>query len=98
MLYVSADFSLPTDFQTNFLMLLQLIHFIAGIIWIGFAASGGAPAPFVLFGVLFVVAAIVGAIISVGKAARYQDAQRSYQQRREEMLRQQPSDLSGIRK
>ena len=35
MLYVSADFSLPTDFQTNFLMLLQLIHFIAGIIWIG---------------------------------------------------------------
>src|SRR3954466_3161776 len=35
MLYVSADFSLPTDFQTNFLMGLRLIHFIAGIIWIG---------------------------------------------------------------
>jgi hypothetical protein len=34
MLYVS-DFSLPSDFQTNFLMLLRLIHFIAGIIWIG---------------------------------------------------------------
>ena len=35
MLYASADFSLPSDFQTNFLMLLRLIHFIAGIIWIG---------------------------------------------------------------
>src|SRR4051812_49498228 len=34
MLYVS-DFSLPSDFQTNFQMLLRLTHFIAGIIWIG---------------------------------------------------------------
>lgn len=35
MIYASADFSLPTDFQTNFLMLMRLTHFIAGIIWIG---------------------------------------------------------------
>src|SRR5436190_13312160 len=27
--------SLPTDFQTNFLMLLRWIHFVAGIMWIG---------------------------------------------------------------
>ena len=29
------DFSLPHDFQSNFLMLLRWIHFIAGITWIG---------------------------------------------------------------
>jgi uncharacterized membrane protein len=34
MLYIS-DFSLPSDFETNFLILLRLTHFIAGIIWIG---------------------------------------------------------------
>jgi uncharacterized membrane protein len=27
--------SFPTDFQTNFLMLLRWIHFVAGITWIG---------------------------------------------------------------
>ena len=31
----ASDVSLPTDFQTNFLMLLRWIHFIAGITWIG---------------------------------------------------------------
>jgi uncharacterized membrane protein len=35
MLYAVGDFSFPTDFQTNFLMLLRWIHFVAGIIWIG---------------------------------------------------------------
>jgi uncharacterized membrane protein len=31
----ASDVSLPTDFQTNFLMLLRWIHFTAGITWIG---------------------------------------------------------------
>ncbi len=35
MLYAVGDFSFPTDFQTNFLMLLRWIHFVAGITWIG---------------------------------------------------------------
>jgi uncharacterized membrane protein len=35
MAYVSAEIALPNDFQTNFLMLLRWIHFIAGITWIG---------------------------------------------------------------
>src|SRR5438477_4597503 len=35
MLYASTDFSFPTDFYTNFLMLLRWIHFLAGITWIG---------------------------------------------------------------
>jgi uncharacterized membrane protein len=35
MAYVSAGISIPTDFQTNFLMLLRWIHLIAGITWVG---------------------------------------------------------------
>jgi uncharacterized membrane protein len=35
MTLVSAEISLPHDFQTNFLMLLRWLHFVAGIIWIG---------------------------------------------------------------
>ena len=35
MLFAVGDLSLPTDFQTNFLMLLRWIHFVAGITWIG---------------------------------------------------------------
>ena len=32
---MGAEISLPQDFQTNFLMLLRWIHFVAGIIFIG---------------------------------------------------------------
>jgi uncharacterized membrane protein len=35
MAYASAEISFPTDFQTNFLMVLRWVHFVAGIIWIG---------------------------------------------------------------
>src|SRR5437773_1622976 len=35
MALLASDVSLPSDFQTNFLMLLRWIHFIAGITWVG---------------------------------------------------------------
>ncbi len=35
MAYVSAEISFPSDFQTNFLMILRWVHFVAGITWIG---------------------------------------------------------------
>ena len=35
MAYLSADISFPSDFQTNFLMLLRWVHFVTGITWIG---------------------------------------------------------------
>src|ERR1041384_4660968 len=35
MAFSSAGISLPTDFQTNFLMLLRWIHLVVGITWIG---------------------------------------------------------------
>jgi uncharacterized membrane protein len=33
--FLSPDIHLPTDFNTNFLMIVRWIHFLAGIIWIG---------------------------------------------------------------
>jgi len=41
---------------------------IGGICWIGFAASIGAPFFFILFGVVFVLVAIVGAIYNFSNA------------------------------
>jgi uncharacterized membrane protein len=35
MTFFFPSISLPTDFQTNFLMLLRWVHFVAGITWIG---------------------------------------------------------------
>src|ERR1041384_7826805 len=35
MAYVTGNFSFPSDFQTNFLICLRWIHFLAGITWIG---------------------------------------------------------------
>ena len=34
-MFVNADFSLPQDTQTNFLMLLRWVHLVAGITWVG---------------------------------------------------------------
>ena len=35
MTFFSPSISVPTDFQTNLLMLLRWTHFVAGIMWIG---------------------------------------------------------------
>jgi hypothetical protein len=64
-----------------------IVAVIFGIIWIGGAASAGAPAPFVGFGVLVVIIALVSAIVGIGKSASYQDQERAYQQQREQLLR-----------
>ena len=60
---------------------------VFGFIWIGFASSDRAPAPLIGFGVLFIVAGVVSALVAIGKAARYQDARRSYEQQRDQLLR-----------
>lgn len=60
---------------------------IFGILWIGFAASMGAPAPFLLFGVVFVAFIIFGSVRSASKAGGFQSAESDYQQRRSELIR-----------
>jgi LSD1 subclass zinc finger protein len=62
---------------------------VFGIFWIG-GASAGAPWFFPLFGVVFVIAAIVMGIHGVAKSARFRSARSEYQQRRDELMRNQP--------
>jgi uncharacterized Zn finger protein (UPF0148 family) len=59
---------------------------VFGVFWI-FATSSahGAPTFFPLFGVLFIIAAVVGGLTAVGKAAQYGDAERDYKRRRREL-------------
>ena len=60
---------------------------VFGVIWIGAAASMGAPAPFVLFGVVFVGFAIFGAVNGASKASAHQSAESLHQSQRAEILR-----------
>ena len=32
---LASDFSFPQDFETNFMMVLRWVHFVAGITWVG---------------------------------------------------------------
>jgi hypothetical protein len=58
-----------------------------GVVWIGAAASMGAPAPFVLFGVVVVGLVIFGSVNGLSKAGGYQSAESAFQARRAEMIR-----------
>ena len=60
---------------------------VFGVIWIGAAGSLGAPAPFVLFGVVFVGFAIFNAVNGASKANAHQSAEALHQGQRAEMIR-----------
>jgi hypothetical protein len=60
---------------------------VFGLFWIGVASSMGAPFPFPLFGLLFIVAAVVAGANAWSKAAGYQRDHASYQRRRRDLLR-----------
>ena len=67
-----------------------VVAIVAGVIWTVFVLSDNhAPAPMALFGVVFILAGFFGMIGGIAKAARYQDAQRRYEQQREFLLRDQ---------
>ena len=57
-----------------------------GVFWTVTAASAGAPGFFVLFGVLFVIMAIVMGISTATKATEYQDAEQNYLRQRESLM------------
>lgn len=59
-----------------------------GIFWIGMAASIGAPAPMVIFGVVFVGFIIFKSISGTAKAGEHQSAESDYQSRRDRLARQ----------
>src|SRR5262245_23859020 len=66
-----------------------VVGVVFGIAWIGITSSQGAPGFFTLFGVLFMIAGLVAGISSIGKAARYSDAHRTYEQQRDQLMREQ---------
>jgi hypothetical protein len=67
-------------------MIGSVIAVVFGVIWMIVASSSGAPGFFVLFGLVFIGAAVIGGISSLGKAAQFNDAQQSYQQRRQQLM------------
>lgn len=56
------------------------------LFWIGGVMQTGAPAFFPLFGILGLLVVVFGAISSFNKAGGYQDAERSYRERRAAIL------------
>jgi hypothetical protein len=57
-----------------------------GLFWTVGAASMGAPVFFPLFGIVFVIIAIVGGISNLTKADAYQQSRQSYEMRRKTLL------------
>jgi predicted phage tail protein len=59
-----------------------------GIVWTTMAATMGAPFFFPLFGVIFILGGIAKAVSSVTKASDYSAAEASYQEYRENVLKE----------
>jgi hypothetical protein len=57
------------------------------VIWIGFAASMGAPSFFILFGLVFCGVAIFSAVNGAAKANAHQSAEALHLQQRSELIR-----------
>ena len=59
-----------------------------GVMWVGFAASMGAPSFFLLFGVGFIVVSVVSGFKSVTSSSDYQQAEKRYQVHRSRLQQQ----------
>lgn len=64
-----------------------VVAVVFGVIWMGGAASMGAPAPFVMFGLVFVGFAIFNAVNGASKATAHQSAEARHQSLRSELIR-----------
>jgi hypothetical protein len=64
------------------------IAIVAGVAWMIFTGSMGAPAFFPLFGLIFIAAGVFGAISSMTKASGYEQAEAQYRLRRNQLLQQ----------
>lgn len=58
---------------------------VFGVIWIGFAASMGAPGVFPLFGIVFIAFALFSTVSSLGKVKGYQNAHTRHQTYRRQL-------------
>ena len=67
-----------------------VIAVVVGIVWMAAASSIGAPGFMKVFGVAFIAVGIIGGMTVATKGSAYAQAERAYQQRRQELLRQSP--------
>jgi len=65
-----------------------VIAVVAGIAWIIFTASAGAPGFVPLFGLVFIGGGVFSAISTLGKASGYSSAESQYQVQRAQLLRE----------
>ncbi|WP_193214003.1 hypothetical protein [Luteolibacter marinus] len=65
-----------------------IIGLVFIVIWIGLAASSGAPGPFVLFGVVIGAFIMVNMVRGTVKATDFEGAESTYRQRRAEIVRE----------
>jgi hypothetical protein len=71
-----------------------IIAIVAGIAWIIFTASMGAPGFFPLFGLLFIAVGVIASISQMTKADAYSREESAYRARREALLRESDSRSS----
>lgn len=65
-----------------------VVGVVFGLFWIVFTLGAGAPGVFPLFGLLFIVLAIVGGVKAAGKADAYERGRTSYEIRRRALVGQ----------
>lgn len=59
---------------------------VAGVLWMTFAASMGAPVVFTLFGLVFIGAAVFGGVSALRRAEAYEREHADYERDRHELL------------
>lgn len=74
---------LPSEGGSVFMGILIVCF---GIFWTISAASMGAPVFFPIFGVIFIIFGAVTSFTSFSKAGAYKEAERHYQERRQQLL------------
>ncbi|MBK1828812.1 hypothetical protein [Haloferula rosea] len=65
-----------------------MVAVVFGIFWMVMASSMGAPGIFPLFGLLFIVVAVVGMVRGADKAEQYRTGKRAYDAQRQKLLLQ----------
>jgi ABC-type transport system involved in cytochrome bd biosynthesis fused ATPase/permease subunit len=79
-----GQYSVPTIAGSVIGMVVVVVF---GVFWIGMAVNMGAPGFFPLFGVAFIVFAVVAGVTALTKAQGYQQRHSAYDSRRRELTR-----------
>jgi LSD1 subclass zinc finger protein len=79
--------TLPSGGGAIVAVIAGVVAVLFGVVWTNMASSMGAPGWFPFFGLIFIMAALVGVASNVMKSSSYSRAEQNYLRRREEVLR-----------